>query len=56
MINRSEATVLAVGVQNEKWIYEYKDKLNIKIFWQSGATIDFEAGSIKSSRGERSGV
>ena len=51
MINESQATVLAVGVgapKQEKWIYKYKDKLNnIKIFLAIGATIDFEAGSIK---------
>ena len=53
MINESQATVLAVGVgapKQEKWIYKYKDNLkNIKIFLAIGATIDFEAGSIKRS-------
>lgn len=51
MINRSEATVLAMGVgspKQEKWLSKYKDKLtNIKIFLGIGATIDFEAGNVK---------
>jgi len=53
MINDSGATVLAVGVgapKQEKWIYKYKDRLpSIKIFMAIGATIDFEAGSVKRS-------
>lgn len=53
LINRSGATVLAVGVgspKQEKWIYKYKAKLpNVKIFMAIGATIDFEAGNIKRS-------
>ncbi len=48
-INRSQATVLAIGVgapKQEKWIVKYKDKLTkIKIFLAIGATIDFEAGN-----------
>lgn len=51
MINQSGATVLAVGVgapKQEKFIFKYRDKLpNIKIFLAIGATIDFEAGSVK---------
>jgi exopolysaccharide biosynthesis WecB/TagA/CpsF family protein len=51
MINQSGATVLAVGVgapKQEKFICKYKDQLpNIKIFLAIGATIDFEAGSVK---------
>lgn len=53
MINRSGATVLAVGVgapKQEKWIFKYKDRFtNIKIFLAVGATIDFEAGTIQRS-------
>ena len=53
MINRSGATVLAVGVgapKQEKWIYKYKALMpNVKIFLAVGATIDFEAGNIKRS-------
>lgn len=52
-INNSGATVLAIGVgapKQEKWICKYKDKLpNIKIFMAIGATINFEAGSVKRS-------
>ena len=48
LINKSEATVLAVGLgapKQEKWIYKYKNQLhNIKIFLAIGATIDFESG------------
>ena len=48
LINQSGATVLAVGLgapKQEKWIYEYKNKLqNIKTFFAIGATIEFEAG------------
>lgn len=51
MINKSEATVLAIGVgapKQEKWIYKYKNKLpKIKFFLAIGATIDFEAGNVK---------
>jgi len=51
MINQSGATVLAVGVgapKQEKWIVQYRDQLtNIKIFLAIGATINFEAGSVK---------
>lgn len=48
LINRSGATVLAVGVgapKQEKWIVKHKDKMpGVKIFLAIGATIDFEAG------------
>lgn len=51
MINRTDATVLVVGVgapKQEKWIYKYKNKFtNIKLFMALGATIDFEAGNVK---------
>ncbi len=53
IINQSGASVLAVGVgapKQEKWIIKYKDRLpNIKIFLAVGATIDFEAGTVKRS-------
>ena len=53
LINTSEATVLAVGVgspKQEMWIATYKKQLkDIKIFLAVGATIDFEAGSVKRS-------
>jgi len=51
MINQSGATVLAVGVgapKQEKWIVQYRHQLtNIRIFLAIGATINFEAGSVK---------
>jgi exopolysaccharide biosynthesis WecB/TagA/CpsF family protein len=51
MIQASGANVLAVGVgapKQEKWIHRYKCYLpNIDIFLAIGATIDFEAGTIK---------
>ncbi len=50
-VNKSGATVLVVGVgspKQEKWIYEYKEKLSgIKLIFSLGATIDFEAGNLK---------
>ncbi|MGL4880358.1 MAG: WecB/TagA/CpsF family glycosyltransferase [Waterburya sp.] len=53
IINNSGATVLAVGLgapKQEKWICQHKSKLtNIKTFLAIGATIDFEAGSLKRS-------
>jgi N-acetylglucosaminyldiphosphoundecaprenol N-acetyl-beta-D-mannosaminyltransferase len=52
-INQSVATVLAVGVgapKQEKWIAKYRQQLpKIKIFLAIGATIDFEAGTVKRS-------
>ncbi|MDX2096748.1 MAG: WecB/TagA/CpsF family glycosyltransferase [Leptolyngbyaceae cyanobacterium bins.59] len=48
LINRSGATVLAVGVgapKQEKWICKYKDRMpKVKILLAVGATLDFEAG------------
>jgi N-acetylglucosaminyldiphosphoundecaprenol N-acetyl-beta-D-mannosaminyltransferase len=50
MVNRSQATVLAVGVgapKQEKWIHKYRHRFtHVKIFLAIGATIDFEAGAI----------
>lgn len=50
MVNRSGATVLAVGVgapKQEKWISKYRNQFtHVKIFLAVGATIDFEAGAI----------
>ncbi|MDX2230660.1 MAG: WecB/TagA/CpsF family glycosyltransferase [Leptolyngbyaceae cyanobacterium bins.349] len=52
-VNRSKATVLAVGVgapKQEKWISKYRHKFtHVKIFLAVGATIDFEAGAVKRS-------
>ena len=51
LINQSGASVLVVGVgapKQEKWIYKYKSQLpGIKLFMALGATIDFEAGTLK---------
>ncbi len=51
MINRSRATVLAVGVgspKQENWIEKYRAQLpHVKIYLAIGATIDFEAGRIR---------
>lgn len=51
IINRSEATVLAVGLgapKQEKWICKYRKQLsNIQIFLAIGATIDFEADNLQ---------
>ena len=53
MINRSGATVLAIGVgapKQEMWITKYRKQLkNINIFLAIGATIDFEAGNVQRS-------
>lgn len=50
LINRSGATVLAVGVgapKQEKWIMRWRDQLPaIRIYMGIGATIDFEAGNV----------
>lgn len=51
MINGSGANVVLVGVgcpKQEKWIYAHKDKMpGVDIWMALGATIDFEAGSVK---------
>lgn len=51
LINKSEANVLVIGVgapKQEKWIYKYKNEfIKIKLFMCLGATIDFEAGTLK---------
>lgn len=51
LINRSEATVLVVGVgapKQEKWIFKYRERMpDIRLFMALGATIDFEAGTLQ---------
>ena len=51
MINESGANVLLVGVgapKQEKWIMKYRNEMpGIDIFMGLGATIDFEAGTLK---------
>ena len=50
MINNVKPDILAVGLgapKQEKFIYRYKDRLNVPISLAIGASIDFEAGNIK---------
>lgn len=51
IINESGANVLLVGVgapKQEKWIMKYRNEMpGIDIFMGLGATIDFEAGTLK---------
>lgn len=50
IINYKKPDILAVGLgapKQEKFIYKYRDKLNVPISLAIGASIDFEAGNIK---------
>ncbi|MCD8291263.1 MAG: WecB/TagA/CpsF family glycosyltransferase, partial [Prevotella sp.] len=51
IVNESGATVLLVGVgapKQEKWIMKYRERMpKVNIFMALGATIDFEAGTLK---------
>lgn len=51
IVNRSGANVLLVGVgapKQEKWIMRYRDAMpGVGLFMALGATIDFEAGTLK---------
>lgn len=50
MINKEEPDILALGLgtpKQEKFIYKYKDKINVGITLNIGAAIDFQAGHIK---------
>lgn len=51
IVNNSGANVLLVGVgapKQEKWIMKYRDRMpNVDVFMALGATIDFEAGTLK---------
>ena len=51
IVNESGANVLLVGVgapKQEKWIMKYRDRMpNVDVFMALGATIDFEAGTLK---------
>lgn len=51
IVNESGANVVLVGVgapKQEKWIMKYRNRMpNVKIFMGLGATIDFEAGTLK---------
>lgn len=51
IVNASGANVLLVGVgapKQEKWIMKYRDRMPyVDVFMALGATIDFEAGTLK---------
>lgn len=51
IVNKSGANVLLVGVgapKQEKWITKYRDRMpGVDLFMALGATIDFEAGTLK---------
>ena len=51
IVNKSGANVLLVGVgapKQEKWIMKYRDRMPcVDLFMALGATIDFEAGTLK---------
>lgn len=51
IVNESKANVLLVGVgapKQEKWIMKYRNRMpKVDIFMALGATIDFEAGTLK---------
>ena len=50
LFNQSSANVLALGTgapKSEKWAFKHRDKINADIIFCIGATIDFEAGSVK---------
>ncbi|WP_308779948.1 WecB/TagA/CpsF family glycosyltransferase [uncultured Clostridium sp.] len=49
-VNEAKPDILAVGLgapKQEKFIYKYKNKLNVPISLAVGASIDFEAGNIE---------
>ncbi len=54
-VNASDCTVLAVGVgcpKQEKWLDRYRARMpGVRIFMCIGATIDFEAGSVRRAPG-----
>ena len=51
IVNKSGANVLLVGVgapKQEKWIMKYRNQMpDVDLFMALGATIDFEAGTLK---------
>ena len=50
IVNEAKPDILAVGLgapKQEKFIYKYKDKLNVPVSLAIGASIDFEAGNIE---------
>ena len=52
LVNRASPHVLWVGMtapKQEKWIYQYRDQLNVKFIGAIGAVFDFYAGNIRRS-------
>lgn len=50
IVRKTKPDILAVGLgapKQEKFIYKYKDELNVPISLAIGASIDFEAGNVK---------
>lgn len=50
LINEAKPDILAVGLgapKQEKFIYQFKKRLNVPVSLAIGASIDFEAGNIK---------
>lgn len=50
LVNSTKPDILAVGLgapKQEKFIYKYKEQLNVPISLGIGASIDFEAGNFK---------
>ena len=51
-VNNAQPDVLWVGMtapKQEKWIYEHKDKLNVRFIGAVGAVFDFYVGNVKRS-------
>lgn len=49
IINKSKPDILAVGLgapKQEKFIYKYRNQLNVPVSLAIGASIDFEAGNV----------
>lgn len=52
MVNKAKPDILAVGLgapKQEKFLYKYKNDLNVPISLAIGASIDFEAGNINKA-------
>lgn len=50
IVNKAKPDILAVGLgapKQEKFIYKYKNKLNVPVSLAIGASIDFEAGNVE---------
>lgn len=50
MINASRTDILIIGLgspKQEKFFYNYRDKMNVSVAMNLGASIDFEAGHVK---------